>query len=237
MARRARRGPRQLRRRSPLLRPSCSVFTVVRGRAPSVKDMRPERSGGGSLTALWDAPVRADGLSPDEVGKLARGETVIRSQTVERGDRRYVGGVTYTMVDDSGVASTSGSPGRRARLAAHSPEDPLRPRRWRREAWRARRADERDGRRSGHLHDATPARRARRPLLARSRSTPRHRRRMGLRPGRPDGAWPHAGHLRRAHRPGLRTATSSRDLVREPGKSKARPQARPGVLSVPPPSV
>jgi hypothetical protein len=58
------------------------------------------------LTALSEAPVRADGLSSDEVDKLGRGETVIRSQTVERGDRRYVGGVTYTVMDDSAADLT-----------------------------------------------------------------------------------------------------------------------------------
>ena len=47
------------------------------------------------------SPARADGLRPDESARLARGETVIRAQTLERGDRRYVGGLTYTIVDAS----------------------------------------------------------------------------------------------------------------------------------------
>jgi len=41
-------------------------------------------------------------LRPDEAARLARGETIVRHQTVERGDRRYIGGVTYTVVDASG---------------------------------------------------------------------------------------------------------------------------------------
>jgi hypothetical protein len=43
--------------------------------------------------------ARADRLAPDEAARLERRETVIREQTIERGDRRYVGGVTYTVVD------------------------------------------------------------------------------------------------------------------------------------------
>src|SRR4051812_17359131 len=43
--------------------------------------------------------ARADALSHEEIARLARGDTVIREQTVERGERRYVGGVTYTIVD------------------------------------------------------------------------------------------------------------------------------------------
>ncbi len=43
--------------------------------------------------------ARADGLSAGEDDRLLRGDTVARSQEVQRGDRRYVGGVTYTIVD------------------------------------------------------------------------------------------------------------------------------------------
>lgn len=45
------------------------------------------------------AAARADGLSDAEMARLSRRETVIREQTLERGDRRYVGGVTYTLLD------------------------------------------------------------------------------------------------------------------------------------------
>ncbi|AKV02467.1 hypothetical protein AKJ09_09130 [Labilithrix luteola] len=38
-------------------------------------------------------------LSADEAARLQRGETIIREQTWSRGDRRYVGGLTYTVVD------------------------------------------------------------------------------------------------------------------------------------------
>lgn len=51
--------------------------------------------------------ARADGLEPDESARLARGETVIREHTLERGERRYVGGITYTIVDAS-AAELSG---------------------------------------------------------------------------------------------------------------------------------
>lgn len=45
------------------------------------------------------APARAEGLSTVEQARLTRGETVVREQDFERGDRRYVGGVTYTVLD------------------------------------------------------------------------------------------------------------------------------------------
>jgi ribosome-associated toxin RatA of RatAB toxin-antitoxin module len=38
-------------------------------------------------------------LSSEEHDRLARGETVVREQTIEQGDRRYVGGFTYTVFD------------------------------------------------------------------------------------------------------------------------------------------
>jgi hypothetical protein len=47
------------------------------------------------------SPARADALKPDESARLARGETIVRHQTVERGERRYIGGLTYTVVDAS----------------------------------------------------------------------------------------------------------------------------------------
>lgn len=50
--------------------------------------------------AVTCAPVaRADSLSAAEAARLARGETVVREQTIDRGDRHYVGGVTYTFLD------------------------------------------------------------------------------------------------------------------------------------------
>jgi hypothetical protein len=52
---------------------------------------------GGAVLAA--SVARADGLSNGEAERLTRGETVVRSQTVERGARRYVGGVTYTVLD------------------------------------------------------------------------------------------------------------------------------------------
>jgi hypothetical protein len=54
------------------------------------------------VSALGAATVaRADTLTVDESARLARRETVIREQTLERGERRYVGGITYTVMDGS----------------------------------------------------------------------------------------------------------------------------------------
>jgi ribosome-associated toxin RatA of RatAB toxin-antitoxin module len=38
-------------------------------------------------------------LTPDDTARLLRGETITREQTLERGTARYVGGVTYTLLD------------------------------------------------------------------------------------------------------------------------------------------
>lgn len=38
-------------------------------------------------------------LAPSESERLLRGETVIRTETLAQGSRRYVGGITYTVVD------------------------------------------------------------------------------------------------------------------------------------------
>jgi hypothetical protein len=53
------------------------------------------------LTALvlTAAPLRADGLSAPEIESLFRGQTVARTQTLDRGGRHYVGGVTYALLD------------------------------------------------------------------------------------------------------------------------------------------
>lgn len=48
---------------------------------------------------LASAPLRADGLSAPEIETLFRGQTVARKQTLERGGRHYVGGVTYALLD------------------------------------------------------------------------------------------------------------------------------------------
>lgn len=53
------------------------------------------------VSATVGTAARADGLLAWESARLERGETVIREQTVERGDRHYVGGVTYTVLDVS----------------------------------------------------------------------------------------------------------------------------------------
>jgi hypothetical protein len=48
---------------------------------------------------LWCGTARAEGLSALETDRLLRGRTVARSQTLEHAEHRYVGGVTYTVVD------------------------------------------------------------------------------------------------------------------------------------------
>jgi hypothetical protein len=53
-----------------------------------------------TLTPAFEQTARADTLSVSESTRLAHGETVIRENTWEPGySARYVGGVTYTMVD------------------------------------------------------------------------------------------------------------------------------------------
>jgi hypothetical protein len=55
-----------------------------------------------SLVTALSTPARAEGgLSKDEMGQLARGETVIRAQNLETNGKRYVGGITYTVLDAS----------------------------------------------------------------------------------------------------------------------------------------
>jgi hypothetical protein len=53
------------------------------------------------------APARADTLRSNERARLARGETVIREQTLEQGERRYIGGLTYTVVNASAAEVAS----------------------------------------------------------------------------------------------------------------------------------
>ena len=48
--------------------------------------------------AFGSAPARADELSATEAARLSQGATVTRTQTLDRGARRYVGGVAYTIV-------------------------------------------------------------------------------------------------------------------------------------------
>jgi hypothetical protein len=49
---------------------------------------------------LLSATARAEGgLSADETQRLLRGQTIARQQQMQRRDERYVGGVTYTIID------------------------------------------------------------------------------------------------------------------------------------------
>ncbi len=43
--------------------------------------------------------ARADGLSTEETSRLEHGETIVRERTIEGDERRFVGGVTYTIVE------------------------------------------------------------------------------------------------------------------------------------------
>ena len=45
--------------------------------------------------------ARADSLTPSEMSRLAHGETVSRLQTIDGDAHRYVGGVTYTVMDST----------------------------------------------------------------------------------------------------------------------------------------
>jgi hypothetical protein len=53
----------------------------------------------GLTLAVASGPARADGLGVDETSHLLRGDTVSRSQDLRRGPRRYVGGVSYKILD------------------------------------------------------------------------------------------------------------------------------------------
>jgi hypothetical protein len=53
-----------------------------------------------AVTSMFAGGVaHADGLSIVEADRLASGGLVTRTQELDRGDRRYVGGVTYAIVD------------------------------------------------------------------------------------------------------------------------------------------
>ena len=51
------------------------------------------------LAALLPSVAHAEKLNSLESERLGRGETVIREQNLVRGDKQYVGGVTYTVID------------------------------------------------------------------------------------------------------------------------------------------
>ncbi len=54
-----------------------------------------------AAACLAPSAARADGLTAAEQARLQAGQTITREQTVEDGERRFVGGVTYTIVDAS----------------------------------------------------------------------------------------------------------------------------------------
>lgn len=52
-----------------------------------------------TAAAAASGGARADSLSRDEMTRLAHGDTVVRAQQLDRGQRHYVGGVSYAIVD------------------------------------------------------------------------------------------------------------------------------------------
>ncbi|HEY8089485.1 MAG TPA: hypothetical protein VIF09_16605 [Polyangiaceae bacterium] len=55
----------------------------------------------GAAVALASGPARADSLTPDETTRLLHGDTVSRTQDLHRGHGKYVGGVSYKILDAS----------------------------------------------------------------------------------------------------------------------------------------
>lgn len=51
--------------------------------------------------------AQAQDLSPAEQARLTRGETIVRHQDLTRGERSYVGGITYTILDTSAAEVAS----------------------------------------------------------------------------------------------------------------------------------
>lgn len=54
-----------------------------------------------TTTAAHRVPGEELQLDAEERARLARGETIVRENTIDEADHRYVGGVTYTVVDAS----------------------------------------------------------------------------------------------------------------------------------------
>ncbi len=74
------RPPLKVRR--PMFRRLLAAFVLVVGVLPAM-----------------ESRAHADTLTADEHARLERRETVTRAQTFERGDHRYIGGITYTVMD------------------------------------------------------------------------------------------------------------------------------------------
>jgi hypothetical protein len=78
---------------------------MLRGslRVPTIRAMRAAGGVGcavmvAAALTLVEGVAHADALSPAEAGQLEAGGCVTRPQDLTRGDRRYVGGVTYAIV-------------------------------------------------------------------------------------------------------------------------------------------
>src|SRR5579859_6204325 len=70
-------------------------LAVLAGQGSSFADEAAPRARPGALGL--------DGLDASDTARLERGETLTFDQAVEKGGRRYVGGVTYTVIDASPV--------------------------------------------------------------------------------------------------------------------------------------
>lgn len=82
--------------------PTLNLRSVSRAFATLQSGLRPRRwLLALAVAAASLATTRADAgsLSPAEGERLAHGETITREQTIETDDHRYVGGVTYTVLD------------------------------------------------------------------------------------------------------------------------------------------
>ncbi len=78
------------------MRPASSLLNVVNAVWPIAFALA---ACIGVLSA--ESGARADGLTPAEADRLARAETVVRNESIERNGRRYVGGVAYAILDTS----------------------------------------------------------------------------------------------------------------------------------------
>jgi hypothetical protein len=90
-------GMRKEQNRAPSLRGCVSPFNL----RPTMRSLLATLAFVCAFGASTRARAQEGVLTPDESARLARHETVIREQTVERGDHRYIGGITYTVVDAS----------------------------------------------------------------------------------------------------------------------------------------
>lgn len=82
----------------PRLAQSAAVLLLaLAGTAGCAPASRP----GAATTTAHKVPGEELPLDASERTRLARGETIVRENTIDDADHRWVGGITYTMVDTS----------------------------------------------------------------------------------------------------------------------------------------